>query len=214
MKVGLISDTHGYLPRLPLIDALLHAGDIGVDRDPVRWYRDEFHPWAKDQGVPIFATFGNHDRIGERLQIPDNAPSNLRYVTDELIDVLGVPVWFSPWSLRYGDWAWMATEPTLGKKYAKIPCVTRVIVTHGPPLNFGDRNLQGGRCGSEALRRRMRELPALQLVVCGHIHEARGTYGLMRSDQPLIEVQNVSHVNEWYEPIHPITVIDWPPVQP
>jgi len=45
-----------------------------------------------------------------------------------------------------------------------------ILVSHAPPRNTTDR-LPGGNVGSEALER---FLGRFDLVVCGHIHEARG----------------------------------------
>lgn len=210
MKVALISDTHGFLPAIPDgVDAVLHAGDIGVDRDPVRWFSEALYPWARKVGVPIYATFGNHDRIGERLMVPDPIPTNLRFEVDALIDVLGVPVWFSPWSLRFYDWAFMAGEPALRIKYDKIPEKTQVIVSHGPPFGSGDMTLQSERVGSVALLDRMLNLPELKLVVTGHIHEA---HGIHRANG-MTRVINCTHVNEYYEPVHEPIIIEWPPAR-
>lgn len=46
-----------------------------------------------------------------------------------------------------------------------------ILVSHAPPRNTTDR-LPGGNVGSEALER---FLGRFDLVVCGHIHEARGS---------------------------------------
>lgn len=224
MKVALISDTHGYLPEIhtihtkrhsgdhvELVDAVIHAGDIGVDRDPITWFHDKLYPWCRYLDVPVYATFGNHDRIGEKQAIPDPIPVNLRLEVDVLVDVLGVKVWFSPWSMRYGDWAFMHSDTMLAKKYMAIPETTEVIVTHGPPLDAGDLTTDGRRTGSSSLRDKIvNGLPKLRLVVTGHIHEARGEYTIETVDGRQVRVLNVSHVNEWYEPIHKPVIIDWP----
>ena len=207
MRVALTSDTHGYTATIPAnVDAVLHAGDIGPDVEAASWFRDTFYPWAAHVGVPVFATFGNHDFIGERDQLPSGAPRNLRLAVDEPCDVLGVPVWFSPWSVRFFDWAYMADEATLKRKYLRIAPDTQVIVTHGPPHGYGDLTAARARAGSRSLTERMKELTALRLVVTGHIHEAFGTY-----DANGVAVYNVSMVDFGYRPCHEAVVIDWPP---
>lgn len=205
--VALTSDTHGYLPRITDgVSFVLHAGDIGVDRDPIRWFREVFYPWARAVTVPVYATFGNHDRIAERQMLPEGQPKNLRFLKDELLEIAGVNVWFSPWSVRYGDWAFMANERTLHLKYAKIPLKTDVIVSHTPPLGQCDLNVRQERLGSGALTDRMTQLDRLKLVVCGHVHEAFG-----QSQFGNVTILNVCHVNEWYEPAHDPVIIPWPP---
>ena len=205
IEVGLTSDTHGRLPIVHDVDAILHAGDIGPDVHAVEWFRDQLYPWAARFGKPIYATFGNHDFIGERHQVPHGAPSNLHFVVDEERDVFGVKVWFSPWSPTFFDWAFMEDDDVLAGKYARIPEHIEVLVTHGPPFGAGDLNLQSTRCGSAALANRIAELPHLRLVVCGHIHEAFGDYRL--GD---VDVYNVSLVDVWYRATNSVVVIDWP----
>ena len=56
MKIGVISDTHGYLdPKIPGLFAgvghILHAGDIG----------DAFIPFQLEQIAPVTAVLGNND---------------------------------------------------------------------------------------------------------------------------------------------------------
>ena len=204
MKIALISDTHGMLPDVPKeARIIIHAGDIGVDCDPITWFRDVLYPWARKVNKPIYATFGNHDRIGERHAVPAGCPSNLDLLTDCAIGIQGVNYWFSPWSPQFFDWAFMADEETLAKKYARIPDDTEVIVTHCPPLGAGDVTTMTLRTGSVALAERMKQLPRLRLVVCGHIHEAFGDYMLDG-----VRVLNVSHVDEMYRPKHKPVVID------
>lgn len=207
MKVALTSDTHGRLPVLQDgIDAVLHAGDIGVDVDPIGWFQHTLYPWAEKVRVPIYATFGNHDRIGERHAVPDGAPPNLHLIVDEERDVLGVPVWFSPWSPLFNNWAFMVDEKALAKKYAKIPDHIQVIVSHTPPFGCGDRTLEGERHGSTALLNRIERLPNLRLVVCGHIHEGFGSGWCFG-----VPVYNVSFMDGGYRPKNKPVIIDWPP---
>jgi Icc-related predicted phosphoesterase len=207
MKLALISDTHGFLPALPTdVDAIIHAGDIGPDRDPINWFRDRFYPYVEALGVPYIATFGNHDRIGERQALPDNRPMNLRFLVDEPYELEGVKFWFSPWSNLFGNWAFMRTEEGLAHRYALIPEDTQIIVSHGPPKCYGDRIFWDGEyrnVGSEALETRARELPNLRLLVTGHIHEAFGEYHL-----GAVKVLNVSHVNEMYQPTNEAVVVE------
>ena len=205
MRVALTSDTHGRLPVVDDVDAILHAGDIGPDIRAPQWFRDELFPWAAHVGKPIYATFGNHDFIGERHQVPNGAPDNLHFVVDEEREVLGVTVWFSPWSPTFFDWAFMADDDVLAEKYARIPDDIEVLVTHSPPFGAGDVNLTSTSCGSASLANRIAELPRLRLVVCGHIHEAFGNYRLHD-----VDVYNVSLVDAWYRAKNHVVVIDWP----
>ena len=204
MEIALIADTHGMLPEIPEgAQIVIHAGDVGPDRDPIHWFREVLYPWARKVDRPIYATFGNHDFIGQQRAMPEGCPANLRFLVDESIDIHGVRYWFSPWSLRFMDWAFMANEKTLAEKYRHIPHNTEVIVSHGPPFGCGDRVPGEGHVGSTELAKRCLDLPQLRWVVCGHIHEGRGGHRLGQ-----ITVINASIVDARYQPVHSPVVIN------
>lgn len=216
MKVALISDSHGMLPnylKFEGVNFILHAGDVGPDRWKgsnviLPWYDDEFYPWAEAVGKPIYMTWGNHDFIGERLPLGRFAfPDNVHILVDEQVEIEGKKVWFSPWSNLFGGWAWMRTEEGLAERYAKIPQDTQVIVSHGPPYGLGDKIFWDGheqQVGSKSLRDRLLELPNLELVVTGHIHEARGL-----SEFGKVQVRNVSLVDTQYRPVYDPIIVEW-----
>ena len=206
MKLALISDTHGFYPALPAgIEAVIHAGDIGVDRGAIPHFKDTFYPWVERAGVPVYATFGNHDLLGETKRWPTPIPANLRFYVDADVVINGVRFWFSPWSNLFGLWSFMRTEEGLAERYAQIPDDTQVIVSHGPPYGFCDevderyliRPTDNRHVGSKALTKRMDELRHLKLVVCGHIH---GGYGQTRAG--FVDIVNASHVDEAYRPVN------------
>jgi len=220
MKAALISDTHGMLPdpsKFEEADFIIHAGDIGPDRwkgnrAVFPWYQEEFAEWARAfYTKPIYLTWGNHDFIGERVQpdtIDEAMPDNVQFLVDKQIEIEGKKVWFSPWSNLFGNWAFMKGENDLKEKYFKeIPDDTQVIVSHGPPYGLGDKIYWDGRdqhVGSRSLLAFMDRSTQLELVICGHIHEARGLY----KDEG-IDVRNVSLVDEKYQPIFNPIIIDW-----
>jgi Icc-related predicted phosphoesterase len=207
MRLALISDTHGFCPEIPSdVDAVIHAGDIAADRGFVGNYTDEIYPWAASVGVPIYATFGNHDFAGQQARIPPGVPENLNFIVDQAHTINGVKFWFSPWSNLFGAWAYMLDEVGLAARYAKIPEDTEVIVSHGPPKNYGDKILWDGRIqnvGSVALAERAAQLPLLRYIITGHIHEAHGEYQMGH-----VTVLNVSHVDEMYRQRHAPTILE------
>lgn len=198
MKIALISDSHGMLPELfPDCDAIIHAGDIGIDGIHQRkWYQDTFFPWVQRAKVPFYATWGNHD-FTEKVtrELEESAPANLDIVVDQSRTIGGLKFWFSPWSPVFGNWAWMKPDLQLVGRYNMIPEDTQVIISHGPPKGAGDKCLDGYRAGSLSLRDRMLTLPNLKMVVCGHIHEDMGLHHIFE-----IPVLNVSSVDENYYP--------------
>ena len=212
MRVALIADTHGVMPEIPAdVDAILHAGDIGPDR-PCQFFQPNgpLERWLDAHGKPMAATWGNHDKVGATLRDWRHGLST-RIIADQTVFLDTVPVWFSPWSNRYGNFEWMDDEAGLAERYAKIPVDTEVLVSHGPPYGYGDKTgpmHSSISVGSKALLARIGQLPNLRLVVTGHIHEARGEYVMANG----VSVMNVaSSINRGVPYPKPVVVIDWPP---
>jgi Icc-related predicted phosphoesterase len=217
---------HQQLPPIPPADVLLIPGDIcasyGVD-DPDRrvwqnavwqrkWMVERFIPWVDTLPVErVIVTWGNHDFIGER---PGKTPryGKVHPPTHPKLVILqdsghtfgGLKFWGSPWALNCGPWVFTGTEEKLREKYALIPSDTDVLLSHGPPFGFGDGvplkphepfypGLQ--QVGSHALMDRVREIKP-QILLCGHIHEARGEW-----EEDGIIYANVSHMNSGWPPM-------------
>jgi Icc-related predicted phosphoesterase len=106
------------------------------------------------------------------------------------------------------QWAFMQSASELEQVYARIPPGVDILVSHQPPFGYGDRMHTAHATGLEHIG--SRELLAAiervrpKLVICGHIHEARG-----RFEHQGIPIYNVSVVDEQYRHVHPVTVIDF-----
>lgn len=205
IRLALISDTHGMLPDPKLLDGadyVLHAGDIGPDRGVGQWIPFAWQHWcdviADEHDAEVLATLGNHD-FPDKWGGANNIFVNQQLVLHDEDTDESVNLWFSPWSPRFFDWAWMKTEEDLAVEYAKIPTDTDILISHTPPFGLCDNTLRGERVGSRALRQRLEELPNLKHVVCGHIHEGRGKATLDN-----IIIHNVACVDEYYKPRTPL----------
>ena len=175
MKLVLGSDLHGYLPEVPPCDILVLAGDILSADGQRNFYLGPLKRWLNNAPARhIVATWGNHDWPFNVQGLPD-----LRWnlLIDRAIEIEGFVFYGSPWSLPFYEWAWQAPEETLVKLYSFIPSDTDILISHAPPKGMCDYSHEGQLCGSVALNNRMRELFDLRLLVCGHIHEARGQLG-------------------------------------
>lgn len=204
MKVVAISDVHGRLPgELPEGDLLLIVGDVCPlwDHDrkvQANWLRSDFTDWLNSLPYPsdrIVGVGGNHDFV---LQDSKRMGADLpwTYLRDESIVIDGVNIHGSPMSNRFGGWAFMADDITLGNEHwSKIPDDVHILMTHGPALGIGDLtspHYGSVNAGSKTLRERLLDLHELKLHVFGHIHEGRGRY-----DGRYIAA-NVTHHNEDY----------------
>lgn len=191
-KLALISDTHGMLPSPETFhgaDAIVHAGDIGPDYLVTDWITKVFLPWREALPCPLYATLGNHD-------FPDKwGIIREHLLIDQVENVCGLKTWFSPWSPKFFDWAWMRDEDQLVDLYSQIPDDVEMIVSHSPAWQILDK-IDLRHCGSVTLNERIWQLKKLKYVVCGHIHAARGQ--LIFNN---VYFFNVSSVDEMYEPL-------------
>lgn len=181
IKICAIADQHGFLPAIPECEILLIAGDICPVHDhhvdyQAMWLNTDFRYWL--EGIPakhIIGIFGNHDFIGE--DAPHKVPKlPWTYLQDSGVEVEGLKVYGSPHQPVFYDWAFNLTEEELSKKWALIPVDTDVLITHGPPLGYGDLTDRGEQVGSWTLMNKLHDLTKLKLHVFGHIHSGRGQY--------------------------------------
>ncbi len=238
LKIYALSDQHGYLDfQLPQdANLILHAGDVCPDffpRTPYgatlqeHWLQRKWLPWCA--GVPIYATFGNHDFVRKQ-----DAPTCFRVDEVQRIarfsytknhtktSVEDLTVWFSPWSNEFCGWAWMQPAARLQAVYDAIPKGIDILVSHQPPFGYGDQvpaNLRlagedsNGHVGSKELLATINRVRP-RAVICGHIHSGFGQYQhvlpcLTGPDCGHAEttIYNCSLVNEQYQRVNPITEI-------
>src|ERR1035437_7572456 len=115
MKAVIISDTHGYHNKLirpaglPEGDILISCGDITA-----RGTQEEhlaFAKWMSEQPFEyMISTVGNHDgfsAIQPTLAKEIFREYGVELLIDELAIVGGKRIYMSPWSKKYGTWAWM-----------------------------------------------------------------------------------------------------------
>ncbi|TFK24923.1 metallophosphoesterase domain-containing protein 1 [Coprinopsis marcescibilis] len=198
LRIICISDTHNshnLQPPLPAGDILIHAGDL--TNSGTRQELDAVLCWLESQPYPhkLFIA-GNHDTCladpDMPLYISATYPS-LTYLPEASasITVRGrtLRVYGSPYTPKYGSWAfqyprvspllyyspsqnsgsgseseWEATDI-----WSRIPLLTDILITHGPP--FGHLDLDRMGC-YPLLAVLWRIRPALHAF--GHIHAARG----------------------------------------
>ena len=215
------------MPEVPPCDLLLVAGDICPDqyRDSLAAYRPDLQrawfdrmirPWVA--GAPAthrILTWGNHDWCGQLCEFTEDSPRRassrtMQIVVDEVAVVRvgerDVRVFASPWSLAFGDWAFMKTPGELAAHYGQIPDGIDILVSHQPPFGYGDvvHDVEGRseHAGSRDLLAAIERVRP-RLVVCGHIHGGHGRY-----THQGIPIYNVSVVNEYYRHVHAVTEIE------
>ena len=179
-RIVAMGDTHNRHASLvvPDGDILIHAGDLtGRGSLPeleavAAWLRSQPHPHK-------LVIAGNHDFALERNPVAARALfQGLTFLEDSEVTVAGLRIWGSPWQPWFHSWAFnLQRGADIDAKWKLIPEGIDVLVTHGPPLGFGDLVDQQERVGCEDLLRHLgRVRPKLHLF--GHIHEDRGAWQL------------------------------------
>lgn len=182
MKIAAIADTHGESFEVPECDLLIHAGDCGV------WGRHQevVHFANQLQNMPqakrILFVPGNHDGLFQKdpLWCRSIMPKHVSVLLDEMVEVDGIRFFGSPWTLPFGNWAFMADDQHLAIMYSRrLPENVDVLITHGPAYGILDGSQRGGSLAllSQVVNRH----PGLQVNrhplkkhIFGHIHEDGG----------------------------------------
>jgi len=208
MKLMLMSDLHGHLPKsLPDADAILIAGDIcggGKAVQQLEWLDDHFRRWLEQISIPTICVGGNHDwAMYEKLDEVRRLKLPWTYLQDESMMFQGKVVYGSPHQRKFYDWAFNLEEYQLAGKWNLIPDETNILICHSPPKFYGDKTRDGEFCGSESLTWRIGQLKQLQLVCFGHIHSGYGTY-----NSGNVTLANASLLNESYQMVNSPIVIE------
>lgn len=222
------SDTHGLhgtIPRRhrPPADVLLHAGDFTNtgELEQVKSFAEWLEAYPCSHRVVIA---GNHDVTFHEEYYRDrgaprfhrNAPydcgkakgffAKCIYLEDAAAEVCGYSVYGSPWQPEFCDWAFnLARGEECREKWDLIPESTDILITHGPPANYGDLCSHGARAGCVDLLGAIRDR-CIPVSVSGHIHEGYGC----SADHATLYI-NASTCTHGYVASNPPIVFDAPP---
>jgi Icc-related predicted phosphoesterase len=205
MKIVLISDTHNKHTNLfiPQGDMIMCAGDVSM-----RGKKEEIHTflqWFSELPHTYkILIAGNHDRAFEQYPAlcKKMIPENVIYLNDGGINIEGINIWGSPITPYFFDWAFNRYRGLhIQKHWEIIPEDTDILITHGPPLGYGDKLdpmfVRGGvtRVGCEDLLYHIEKIKP-KLHVFGHIHEEGG---FIKSNGDTLFI-NASSLDEYYWP--------------
>ena len=91
----------------------------------------------------------------------------------------GVQFYGSPWQPDFGGWGFnLSRGRALLDKWDLIPDDTDVLITHSPPVGYGDLCASGVRAGCVDLLNTVQRRVRPKYHIYGHIHEGYG----VRSD--------------------------------
>lgn len=186
MKFITISDTHDKHTwfddeQLPIADCIIHAGDVSQNGSLLdislffNWYN------TLPQYKYKIVIAGNHDfwlegaSNEEKKNFLKKYP-NVIYLENESVIIEGIKIYGSPIQPTFHNWAFNVDRgPSIKKYWDKIPVDSDVLITHGPAYNILDKTKSKLHVGCADLLDRINEIKP-KFHICGHIHEAYGTY--------------------------------------
>ena len=191
MKLLALSDLHGDFSK---VQALLeHAGEIDgvlVSGDITDFGPDEKALELIDMfDVPVLAIPGNCDQPGILEVLDSSSAINLHKNCYSMVDTSFMGLGGSnstpfntPFELTDED-----MEAALNDMLSSCSGIRNILLSHAPPFGYVDE-LPIGHVGSHAIAKFMNRF---DLIVCGHIHEARGT--AMYGDTTIVNLGLASH---------------------
>ena len=118
---------------------------------------------------------GNHE-LGWDSDTKDlkNELTNCTYLEDSSVEINGLKIYGTPYQPEFGRWAFnLERGRECLDKWNQIPSDTDILVTHGPPLGFGDECKRGNRAGCVDLLHTVQQRVKPKYHIFGHIHEGK-----------------------------------------
>jgi len=209
--ITLLSDSHGLhnkIPKewLPDTDWILHPGDVSsmgtIDQI------SDFVNWFSTVGNYKFRCFiaGNHDWLFQRNPYVAKSliPTNVTYLENSEVIIDGIKIYGVPQQPEFYQWAFNVQRGYMHNYWSKVPDDVQILLSHGPPAGILDMTLEGDSCGCTEMLQRLPELKELKLIVCGHIHEARGIFEGADGQK----IVNASVLNRSYKLVNKPFIID------
>lgn len=229
MKIAVISDLHGYLPKYQFenVEVLLICGDIiplNIQSNmpaSKTWFDTTFRSWAESLNVEkIIFIAGNHDISIERdrnwFKTKFSKYSKIAFLDNELCEYLSTQdgktysIFGTPYCKQFGNWAFMRNPETLVKKYSSIPENLDILITHDAPMlcGIGFIHHQDVSWGNQEAGNKILADVILnkkpKYVFSGHIHS--GQHELQECDG--IKLANTSIVDEKYNVYYKPLILD------
>lgn len=132
--------------------------------------------------------------------------TNCTYLQDSSVTIQGLKIYGTPWQPEFNGWAFNLPRGTAClQRWNQIPDDTDILISHTPPLGFGDLCSTGVRVGCVELLHSVQQRIRPKYHIYGHIHEGYG----VRSDGSVLYI-NASTCDVNYLPCNPPVVFDVP----
>jgi Icc-related predicted phosphoesterase len=154
---------------------VIHAGDASNNIAPtinVAEYT-KFDKWFSNLDIQhkIFVP-GNHETAMYNKLIAEQT-ANYHILTHESIVIEDIKFFGSPYTMSYGNWAYMVPVERIEMVWSDIPEDCDVLITHGAPVRTLSANNKGIECGDHYLSEKVNSIKP-KYHIFGHIHESSG----------------------------------------
>ncbi|CAB4065127.1 Metallophosphoesterase domain-containing protein 1,Metallophosphoesterase MPPED2 [Lepeophtheirus salmonis] len=171
---------------------------------------ESYHPnnESRQIGIDIGHFLKKNDETKESFTKEDirKELTNCVYLQDSYVTVYGLKIYGTPWQPEFGGWAFnLKRGSKCLDKWDLIPDDTDILITHSPPVGYGDHCSTGVRAGCVELLNTVQRRVKPKYHIYGHIHEGYG----VRSDGKIVFI-NASTCNVNYVPNNKPIVIDVP----
>ena len=208
IRFVIASDTHeaeGWEDNIPEGDVFIHAGDFTM----LGGFKETKDFVSKLEKLPHkfkVVIAGNHELtfdtekfklkrqiIEERfrflrkvddVKVKDVVAKNpnIIYLENTSTVICGYKIYGSPYSPHFYDWGFNVRREKIGTVWDLIPLDTEILITHGPPIGFGDLTEENEHMGCVDLLKTIREKVKPKLHVFGHIHN---DYGMWKDENTI-----------------------------
>ncbi len=197
MRILAFSDLHrnreaaqAILDAAPAADLVVGAGDFATRGVGL----SETVALLCGLAVPTVLVAGNHDDLDALREACRGQPA-LHVLHGEQVTIRGIPVFGLGYEIPAGnDQPWNRRLEEAEAARLLRPCPEgAILVTHSPPFGVADVQTTGAHEGSHAIRDAVTASGA-RLLLCGHIHHAWGTSGLIGA----CPVHNLGPTVNWF----------------
>ncbi|XP_067685660.1 UPF0046 protein C25E10.12-like [Haliotis asinina] len=208
---------------IPPGDVLLHVGDFTMYGSRGELYTFNQHYGSLPHKVKLLIA-GNHDSClepvrkqtsfwgqpvmnsQETLQENRDMLTNFTYLQDAMVEVYGIKIYGAPWvPVCHSDAFTLQRGMPLLRRWDLIPEDTDILMTHGPPVGYGDTLHNGRSVGCVELLNTVRNRVRPKFHVYGHVHEGYGMY----TDGQTVFV-NAAMCTKGYRPVQAPIIFDFP----
>jgi predicted phosphohydrolase len=176
-----VVEFNNWLGTLPHKHKLVIAGNHELSFDPCFTHPFHTSKSRSENLINDIPTLGNPKENIEAAVKTQNIRqylTNCIYLEDSGVELFGLKFYGTPYQPEFCKWAFNLPrgDPCL-EKWNLIPSDVDILITHTPPIGFGDLCCSGIRAGCvELLTTVQKRLKNVKYHIYGHVHESYGIY--------------------------------------